>query len=152
MFKEENIEKGKKFEQFVINLIDLNYFKINNYNRDNYNSLHVKIETDSDPDITIRHLDTNQLISLECKFRQNMYNNKIRWAFAYQIRHYNEFSVKNNRPTFIVIGLGGYPDRPDKLYCIPLEHARLTNLDPSAIEKFKKPLYSKFTWQHNTLI
>ncbi|VVB54271.1 Uncharacterised protein [uncultured archaeon] len=150
--KDENYTKGVDFEKYVVSLFSKEHFKINDWTRDNSKNLDQRVESDSNPDLTIRYLNTNELFSIECKFRSYALNNNITWARPDQIMNYQRYEHENKIPTFLVIGLGGIPDDPKRMFCLPISKARYTNLFMSYLENYERPPYRMFFWKNRTLI
>lgn len=149
--KNKYYQKGVEFEKYIASLFNEKYFSIYDWTRDNSLILERKVETDSNPDLTFRHLATNQLISIECKFRSQMFNNGIDWARHDQIINYLSYASRTKIPTFIVIGLGGTPRYPNRLFCIPIEEAKYTNLFISKLKRFERPPNKPFYWYNKKL-
>jgi hypothetical protein len=148
---EENYEKGIIFEKYVANLFDPSYFNIFDWTRDNSKHLNRKIESDQNPDLTIRYIPTNELFSIECKFRSNALDNKVSWARDDQIKNYLSYSIKNKRPVFVLIGLGGSPDNPNRMFCIPIEEAKYSELFISMLRKYERNPSQKLFWKNGNL-
>ncbi|VVB95057.1 Uncharacterised protein [uncultured archaeon] len=147
----ENYDKGVEFEKYVINLFNPKYFSIADWTRDSSGKHDIRVESDSNPDLTVRYLPTNEKFSVECKFRSNLYDGKLRWTYGQKIEDYRQYARENNIPTFIAIGLGGYPDEPDRMFCIPLEAAKYPELYPSIYEKYERDPRKQFFWKRDML-
>ena len=148
---DENYQTGKEFEEYTLSLFSEKLFAINNWTRDNSKTLGRRVETDSDPDFTFRHKRTDQLISVECKYRSFYTDGKVKFAEQWKIDHYINYAKENNRPTFLILGLGGEPDNPDRLFCVPIEKAKYPELYLSMLEKYECELGENFKWINNDL-
>ena len=74
----------------------------------------------------------------------------LNWTYPAKIKQYNEYSKRNDIPVFIVVGLGGEPDNPGGLFCIPLEEAKYPNLFTNVLEKYEgKTENPSFFWNGN---
>ena len=116
---DENTQKGKDFEEYVIDLflkehqVQLlsrvsDYYKNGKYAQDN-----------TTPDLKFTY--KNKPFSIECKYRSGFAaNNSITWASDYQISNYKKFETENNTKVFVAIGIGGTADAPIELYLVPL--------------------------------
>jgi hypothetical protein len=116
---DENTQKGKAFEEYVIDLflkehqVQLvsrvsDYFKNGKYAQDN-----------KTPDL--KFIYKNKPFAIECKYRSSFAaNNSITWATEYQINNYKKFETENNIKVFVAIGIGGTPIEPLELYLVPL--------------------------------
>lgn len=75
----------------------------------------------------------------------------LKWSYSEQIKRYKQFSQERKIPVFIVIGLGGEPDEPEYMFCIPLEEAKYPELFTSILEKFERPSDRNFFWKNRKL-
>lgn len=148
---EEYYEKGISFEKYVVDLFDPSYFSLFDCSRDNSKNFNRKVESDQNPDLTIRYIPTNELFSIECKFRSNSPDDKVSWARDDQIKNYLSYAIKNKRPVFVVIGLGGSPDNPNRMFCIPIVEAKYPELFISMLRKYERNPSQKFFWQNGNL-
>ena len=148
---EEYYKKGVSFEQYVVNLFDDSYFTVSDYTRDSSKHLNRKVESDQNPDLTMRYKKTNELFSIECKFRSSANNDKVNWARNDQIINYLSYAAKNRRPTFVVIGLGGSPDNPNRMFCLPIEEAKYPDLFISMLRKYERNPSDNFFWKRGIL-
>jgi hypothetical protein len=149
---EKNYNKGCIFEQYVINLFDDSYFSIYDCTRDNSKHFNRKVESDQNPDITMRYIPKNELFSIECKFRSSAYDEKVNWARNDQIINYLSYAAKNRRPTFVVIGLGGSPDNPNRMFCLPIEEAKYPDIFISKLRRYERNPSVNFFWKRGNLI
>ena len=150
----ENYEKGVEFERYIIDLFLTNkrYFAIHSWTRDVSNKHQgVRVESDSDPDLLIRYKPTDEKFAVECKYRSNLYNDKLCWTTQKKMEDYKSFAQKNTIPTFIVIGLGGNPRNPEQMFCIPLEKVKYPEFYPSVFRKFERNPRKSFFWKNGVL-
>lgn len=66
-----------------------------------------------------RYKDREELFYVECKFRSDLYQNKLNWTNPDQLERYREYERESKLPFFVVIGLGGSPDYPERMFCNP---------------------------------
>ncbi|MBS1508041.1 MAG: hypothetical protein JSS79_15480 [Bacteroidetes bacterium] len=59
--------------------------------------------------------------AVECKYR-SMTTGTIKITNDGQIERYKKFGIEKKMEVFIVLGLGGKPEKPSELYVIPLDH------------------------------
>ncbi|WP_342304394.1 hypothetical protein [Methanolobus sp. ZRKC5] len=135
---EENIKKGDDFEKFVVNLFPENKFTIVEWTTDSMRKHNRYVEADTRPDLLIRHNLSGDEFYIECKYRSYAFENKITWTNKEQLKRYQDFDREREAPVFVLIGLGGSPEKPDNLYWIPLEDAKYTELYISYMKKFQK--------------
>lgn len=150
VINDENYEKGIVFEEYVKNLFNPEYFSLYAYTHDS-SKFGIRAESDSNPDLTFRYIRTQERFGVECKFRSELYNNAINWAKSRQIGNYRRYENEDNIPTFIVIGLGGSPNRPKRMFCIPLMEIRYTKLYLSFLEQYERPPDKMFFWKNKSL-
>lgn len=151
-------EKGKSFEQYVIDLFDKEYFIIEDWTRDNSNKLDGRVvESDMNPDLLIRSKVTNQRFAVECKWRANPIRSEklnalvVSWSRQEQINRYQKYSYVRKLPVYVVIGLGGEPNNPNSMFCLPLTVAKFPEMYYSVIKKYERPCNKPFLWQDDSL-
>jgi len=153
-------QKGIAFERFVVDLFltRSKYFAIHDWTNDIYDKRNgINVESNRNPDLVIRYKPTNEKIAIECKYRSNYYHNhkirdqSIKWSNPHQIKQYREFKNLNDIPVFIVIGVGGEPDKPEDMFCIPLEDAKYPELFMSVLKKFERKSDEGFFWKNGIL-
>jgi hypothetical protein len=127
---------GETFERHIVNMLNPHYFDIVEWTTDLSNKHHRQVESDMYPDLTVRYKPTGEQFAIECKFRSRLYNGMLHWTNDTQRARYLEFALRRNIPVFIVIGLGGTPDNPRSIYCLPLIEAKYSQLYPSVYKKY----------------
>jgi hypothetical protein len=139
MWNTDTTIAGRCFEDFVKSLFNPVDFSV--FNRSD----------DWDPDFDIEYIRSGEIFSVECKYKSEM-NNKVHWCDREHMFHYQDFSKKYNRPTFIVIGTGNKPCSPRRLFCIPLEFIGYCGLYVSFLEDYEHlPLNKPFFWKDRNL-
>jgi len=126
-YKKSHYKIGLSFERYILSLFDEQNWIIVDYTKDLYKKFGRKVESDSNPDIVIKHKNTQNTIAVECKYRSGFTTGKkgkedygIFWAKDYQIKNYVAFKEKTGYPVFIIIGVGNIPSNPTDLYIVPL--------------------------------
>lgn len=157
---QKNTEKGHTLERLVAEMFGSNprYFAIEEWSADNHDkATGIKVAANQNPDLIIRYIPTSEQFAVECKYRTNPSMSQkngtpvISWAKPYQIENYRTFSQKRRIPVFVVIGLGGKPDSPDMMYCLPLEEAKYPDLFFSLLNKYEKDPATGFFWRNGYL-
>jgi hypothetical protein len=152
VFDEENFKKGVAFERKIIGLFNLQTFAIHDWTRDIWRKHgDIKVESDSNPDLVIRHKPSNEKFAIECKFRSEIYQNAIRFDYRNKIDNYIKYSQDSNIPVFVVIGIGKDILNIDRMFCIPLEEATLTNIKADVYERFERKPDLNFRWMYDQL-
>ena len=148
-----NYEKGVAFEKYVIGLFDPKYFALNEWTRDISGKTNGYIvESDANPDLVMRYKPSDDRIAVECKFRSFLYKGALHWTSAKKLNGYTAYAERTGYPTYIVVGLGGVPDAPERMFCVPVAEAKYPVLYPSVFEKFKRTATKRFFWDGKTLI
>ena len=121
VWKDDCYLKGQEFEKYIQDLFNREYFKIKRWRKSKAIPKDTFISDISLPDLELIYIGKKQyLFAVECKWRRSFYYNKIEWASPEQIEKYLEFEMKRAMPVFIVIGVGGLPSNPEKLFVTPL--------------------------------
>jgi len=159
--EEKNKTKGDMFEKYVENLFDKKYYVTEEWTSDIYNKRNGSyVESNKNPDLTIRHIPSGDRFAVECKYRSQITNSKtfnttcIQWSHPDQIQRYNAFQSSKHIPVFIVIGVGNdiIKNKPPKLmFCIPLNKAKYPEIFTSVLEQFERNPEKKFFWKDGIL-
>lgn len=119
----DNYEKGKAFEEFVINLFNKHSFHLKEW-RQAQKFIDTSLPMGYfNPDLELELVFTGKgkyRFAVECKWRKDFSSGKIRWAKKHQIVAYEKFQSERRIPVFIAIGIGGEPANPGRLYVTPL--------------------------------
>lgn len=116
--------KGKMFEKYVAQLFlnkKENFIWINQ-NSDTMIGEHYP-KSNLDPDLIFefrKNGGVKQKIGVECKYRTGHNKELVQIGEQRQIDNYLRFQKENQIPTFLVLGIGGSPNMPDKKYSIPV--------------------------------
>jgi hypothetical protein len=104
-----------------------------------------KEEVDLNPDLEVEYAPTGDSFGVECKYRASHFLGRIPWAKEFQLRKYGHYRESGKR-LFIIIGLGGTPESPDYMYCIPAWQAVSTMLEVDYIKRYRRDPERKFRW------
>lgn len=119
-------EKGSLFEEYVIRLFNEDNFKLIRRRKSEKLEDRALLQDCANPDLELifgRHRKHH--FAVECKWRKEFRKGKIEWANYNKIRTYKNFENKNSIPVFIVIGIGGEPSRPERLFVTPLRNIEM---------------------------
>ncbi|UGV41909.1 hypothetical protein J7W08_05715 [Methanococcoides orientis] len=144
-------QKGNDFERYVVDKFDERYFTVVEWTTDMLRKHNRYVESDTHPDLLMRDDSSRTEFAVECKFRSSLYNGKLNWSTDKQINRYLSYAYQKKIPFFVVIGLGGSPLSPDRLFCIPLEKAEYPTLYPSIFENYEFDPYQNFIWNDGFL-
>ncbi|HEY3363134.1 MAG TPA: hypothetical protein VGK06_15290 [Methanosarcina sp.] len=147
----ENVEKGNKFERYVVDKFDDKLFSIVEWTTDMCRKHNRFIESDCNPDLVIRDRKTNEIFCVECKYRSRLVDGFFNWSYLDQIDRYFSYSRDRNIPFYIVLGLGGSPDSPIELFCVPLEEAKNPQIHIDMLRKYYHDLEKDFVWKSGIL-
>jgi len=141
-FTDPTHEAGYAFEKHVMDLLSRE-FRVIGWMGDGQRA---REEIDFSPDLVVEHIPTGTVIGIECKFRSTLFEGNISWAKEYQPAKYRKFAEHTGHKTFVVIGVGGIPERPDYMYCLPLWQARHNRLKPDDLKRYRRDPRRKFTY------
>lgn len=141
--------KGREFEDFVLELFDLNE-----------NSLYSLLEWRSDksmgeispvsntyPDFVIEYKrgKIRKKFSVECKWRASISKTQnIPLFLPEQISRYQEYAREKKQNVVIVLGVGGEPSMPEDLYLIPVDSLQEVQSNPSLLKQYMREEVSKW--------
>jgi hypothetical protein len=149
--EDESEEKGNDFEKYVADLFDEDRFSVVQWSTDITRKHDRFVEADMSPDLIIRYEPKGEMFCVECKFRSDLYESKLNWSNSQQLEHYKKYASEHILPFLIVIGLGGDPIYPKRMFCIPLEEAKYPALFPSVFERFERDPDKNFFWKNGVL-
>jgi len=117
--------KGIRFEKYISNLFPKNLWVLTDRTKDSSKNFDRTVESDMNPDLTFRNILTGKTIAIECKFRSTFYRGKYQdfgyWWKKEQGERYKKYGKKMNVPVFVALGIGGTPQKPNRLFISPLE-------------------------------
>lgn len=142
--------RGATFEGYVENLFNKQEWRIAESNA--YRKLGRWVESYSNPDFVFIHRRTNKKIAVECKYKEKEYE-RILWAYEDQIERYQNFSQKQNIPVFVILGIGGRPKNPKRVFLAPLSQIKYPDVKIDYLEKFERDPKKYFSLDnHSDLI
>jgi hypothetical protein len=127
-------DKGDAFEQFVVKKLSENpSLSIKLWRSDKYVD-GVFSQSGKHPDFEIMFSETkdgekvNRVFGLECKWRHYFFNDRIELE-AYQLNNYRQYARDENKPVYLVLGVGGTAAEPETLFLVPLKDVENNNLE-----------------------
>jgi hypothetical protein len=81
--------------------------------------------------------ESGKTFFLEAKYRSYFFDGAIEWCKFYQLSHYRE--VDRIAPVYVVIGIDGQPDDPDRLFLLPLKVIKGDKLFRSTLQLYEIP-------------
>jgi hypothetical protein len=118
----DSYEKGRLFEEYVTKLFNEQHFKLKDWRKAERMALIDLPKNHSDPDLELIFGRGQYKFAVECKWRTELKNGIFRWDKKYEnLEIYTKYSRERNIPVFIVIGVGGDPFNPERMFVTPLE-------------------------------
>ena len=119
-------EKGRQFEEYIINLFHKNRFRVNNWRTSHKSNDRSFLENCLAPDIEMLFFSPFRgrihRFAVECKWRREFIDGRITWANDEQIWSYIDFEQRQNISVYVAIGVGGHPSDPYQLFVTPLRN------------------------------
>jgi hypothetical protein len=147
--KPKSFTVGEKFEHYARQyLFSKSYYELLQKTH-GYKTRNKNYVPSADPDFKFRDRRNGKIFFVEAKYRSSFFNGQVSWCTENQLRRYQQ----RNRecPVFILLGIGGSPDRPAFVSLIPLSQANFTALFRSHAEKYaihpKKIVSPKILWK-----
>lgn len=118
-------KKGNQFEEYISSLFPKKIWVVADRTKDSTKKLGRLVESDTNPDFTLRYIATGKMIAVECKFHSYFYKGKYgdsgTWWRKEQGERYRAYGAEHKIPVFVAIGIGGSPKNPQRLFFCPLE-------------------------------
>ncbi len=137
-----SVEKGRMFEEWAVKRFRRDVFIIKEWRGDKFvEGIYAESSTYPDLEIEFHLRDARERFAVECKWRgQWEFGAKpfLIWANDQQIINYQEFARTRAIPVFIVIGVGGQPDRPAEVFIVPLDKLRSGNATEEYLGRFRR--------------
>lgn len=137
-FKPDSFVKGEAFEEYARKYIfQKSKFYLDHRSHDYSDNKDDYIKTSLGPDFTFTSKKSKRQFSVEMKFRSRYYDGAIEWCKGYQFKRYKEFDKK--LPGFVLLGLEGKANDPDKLFLFPVCKVKYSKLFKSVLNEFEIP-------------
>lgn len=121
--------RGNDFEDYVISMFDPERFDLIHRTPTNDDTNGRFVHSMVYPDLRFRERSTGRRFWVEVKFRSHTEDRgSITWCSDNQLRNYKRTMYESRNPVFIMIGLGGTTQNPDKVFCLDLERINFTTL------------------------
>lgn len=150
---EENKAKGDAFERFVVKNFDKKYFTLQEWRGDKFVD-GIYAVSNHFPDLEVifnfKSKGVREVFAIECKWRRSYFQEAIEWAKDYQLKNYKEYAAKLKISVFVVIGIGGEPEKPQELFIVPLQKMKSNIISKSELAIYKKDLAdTQFFWDYD---
>ena len=145
----EEVLKGREFEDFVLELFDLNETKAYSLLewRGDKSLGNISPISNKYPDFVLDYKDDRhkKKFAVECKWRASIPRRFSKQLFIpEQIVQYQEYATENAIDVFILLGIGGEPSMPEELYLIPLNSISQIQSKPSLLKQYKREVVDKW--------
>ena len=120
---------GNDFEDYVIRMFDPEKFELIHRTPTNDDTNGRFVLSMVYPDLRFREIATGRKFWVEVKFRARTEDRGvITWCNDNQLRNYKKTMYESRNPVFIMIGLGGTVQNPEKIFCLNLDRINFTTL------------------------
>lgn len=132
---------GETFEEYARkNLLPHHFYSLLQKTH-GYKTKHKNFVLSTDPDFKLKDRRTGKSFYVEAKYRSAFFKGQVKWCSEKQLQHYQR--CQRELPVFVLLGIGGKPDRPAFVYLLPLKQVNFTTLYKSFAEK-----YTVHPWRH----
>lgn len=145
----EEVLKGREFEDFVLELFDLNdtrAYSLLEWRGDK--SLgEISPVSNSYPDFVLEYKEgkRKKKFAVECKWRASIPRRFTQPLFEpEQITRYQEYAAEKAQNVYIILGVGGEPSMPEELYLIPIDAISQIQSKPSLLKQFQREVVDKW--------
>lgn len=147
--------KGEQFEKCTVDRFDHEYFKLLEWAGDKYSFEGRYSLRSMQPDLLFRYSSwsKNQLIAVECKWRNSFSDGRIQVMSERSLQNYRKYAEANRRTVvYIALGVGGEPNKPEELFLIPLDKIEWPSAPRHWVAKFSRNPSINFFWDQNESI
>lgn len=127
--KQSPEEKGRAFENWVVSHLSKQHHVLKDWRSDKVAPNGTYAESNKYPDVQVAlSLHGKEYpFAMECKWRNSFMGASVELDKD-QVGRYQSYEMENQLPVFLVLGVGGQPDKPAELYIIPARQlsAKLT--------------------------
>ncbi len=121
--------KGNEFEDYVRNMFPQDCFELIHRTPTNDETGGRYVHSMIYPDLRFREIKTGKKFWVEVKYRSYTESDgSIVWCADNQLTNYKRTMYETGEKVFIVMGVGGTVQKPNKIYCLDLENINFTKL------------------------
>lgn len=140
-----NKKNGVDFEKFIVQKFDKKYYTIKEWAGDKYiNGTYAKTTLQPDILLEFKLRQVSSQLSVECKWRKNLYKNGVEFAKQEQFERYKNFQSEMKIPVFIAIGIGGKGLSPEQLFIVPLAEIDSNFISINKLKNYDKKVNTNF--------
>lgn len=131
---------GEEFEQLCLNWFPDQDYKLLNRTHDFETNELRYVEESKFYDFKLEHKQTEYKFAVECKYRSDLFHDKLTWAKQFQMKRYKEYEDENQpQGYYVMMGLGGTPSNPYQIFLVPLSDIQYVGLYPSFLKDYQIP-------------
>lgn len=146
-----NKKNGDDFEKFIVQKFDKKYYTIKEWAGDKYiNGAYAKTTPQPDILLEFKLRQKSSQLSVECKWRKNLYKNGVEFAKQEQFERYKSFQSEMKIPVFIAIGIGGKGLSPEQFFIVPLAEIDSNFIHINKLKNYEKKIDSNFFFDIDT--
>ncbi len=146
-----NKKNGDDFEKYIVQKFDKKYYSIKEWAGDKYiNGTYAKTTPQPDILLEFKFRQKSGQLSIECKWRKNLYKNGVEFAKQEQFERYRNFQDNMNIPVFIAIGIGGKGHSPEQLFIVPLSKIDSNFIHINKLKYYEKRVNTNFFFDIET--
>ena len=145
----EEVLKGREFEDFILELFDLN--ETRTYSllewRGDKSLGEISPVSNAYPDFVLEYKEEKRKkkFAVECKWRASIPRRFTLPLFEpEQITRYQEYAAEKAQNVYIILGIGGEPSMPEELYLIPIDAIPQIQSKPSLLKQFQREVVDKW--------
>lgn len=152
--KSDTYSMGSLFEAYVASLFPEGTFTFLEVTPRRHDLNGRWIESLLNPDFRLRCGPNGPKIWVECKYRSKFYNGILHWCGDMQLERYRKFQKEHrSEKVYVIIGVGGNPESPESLFCMPLDDIPSATLSSNFYKRYHiVPLSCTFEHKSGRLI
>lgn len=143
------LKMGLEFEKYSLALFPESEWDIVDISKDQIGKTKRKIESQKNPDMILRNIQSGKSFIIECKyrskFRKGIKSEVVKWAEDYQMKNYALFQKEKNLPFYVILGIEGVPSSPKQLFLIPFKEIRYKWLSKDYLKQYLHQTNKPFT-------
>lgn len=143
---EEHDRNGKIFQHYILRFFPSSEFEMLDWRNDHYSEDIAKaMNTLPGIEFRVKQADREIKFGVVSRWIKEFHNGKLTWAHQYQLKAYKDWEYKYQNHVFTIIGLGGSPGSPEKLFIIPLRRISSPMLTETEARKYVREKTGDFT-------
>jgi len=146
---------GDDFEKYMVGKFNRDYFHLVEWAGDKVSEGRYA-ESTLNPDLVLEldlEFGGKHRLAVECKYRSSDKNGFLNICTDNQLSRYKAYKQRTGAPTFIALGLGGKPSRPERLFVIPIHRIKYASSTLGFLSEFEVDIDRNFyfDYEHGTL-